>query len=194
LSGGVVAIQKIATGTADGVSRLLAGGREPDVRSQRSHGGFAERRPNRRLTLTTEVKRKGASGWSKEYRAVPGDVVQWLHRIRNGSSRPFRQVTARTVLAPHLTLIPGSLRLIDASQDRQQSDAPLFGGGLIVGDFPPGGIRYLLFDTRVDATFPGCATRVRLFALVSASGLAEMRPPRPTRESSADVVIGKARC
>lgn len=150
------------------------------------------------LTVGLTVERKDQPDtWSKEVRGIPGDVVTWNARIRNGNDRiRYEHVVARVVLAPHLAVVPGSVRLISTDGDRQEQDAPAFAGGFDVGSFAPGGTLYLLFDTKLTPDFSGCAVRVENIAVVSADGFPStwVRSTPGSRKSFADVAIGKAHC
>ena len=133
--------------------------------------------PSGQLRAIFSVQRKGErNGWRKEVRGVSGDVVQGRVRLRNDSdSRRYENVAMRVVLAPHLSIIGGSVRLVDAEKDVQQKDAPAFGDGYALGRFIPGSTTNLIFDTRLESDFEGCATRLRNYARFSADGLAEER-------------------
>jgi hypothetical protein len=151
-----------------------------------------------KLSLTAEVQRKGNVGkWAAEARGIPGDVVTWLLRVRNNNSdRTYENVAVRVILAPHLTVVPGTVRIYDARQDTRQADDPAFQNGFLLGRFGPGGVRYLAFDTRLEADFAGCSTTVRNLGLVDADGLshAQAHEVSPERQAAADVLIVKEHC
>jgi len=144
------------------------------------------------------VERKGVSGaWTKElHGVVPGDVVTWMLHVGDYSDHvAFMHVIARVVLAPHLALVPDSVRLVSEHGDRQQPEPPLFKGGFDIGNYAPGGGQYLLFDTRLESDFTGCVVRIENVADIRADGLPETPKTRLSgRRLIADVVIGKSRC
>lgn len=154
--------------------------------------------PSGTLRGDFSVERKGASGaWTNElHGVVPGDVVTWMLHVGDYSDHvAFMRVIARVVLAPHLELIPESVRLVNEHGDRQEADSPLFRGGFNIGNYAPGGGQYVLFDTRLDPDFPGCVVRIENVADIRADGLPETpRTQLSGRRLIADVVIGKSRC
>lgn len=143
---------------------------------------------NPELQLTKEVKVKGTDGWSKEISTKPGTRIQWRLGTKNISNSTLNQVNVRDVLPPHLTVVPGSVRMIDATQDTVQNDAPLFGGGLGLGTYPSGGIRYIIFDTTTKDDFSGCTVRLRNLAYAKSQ-------QTPTEDQDSSVVnITKENC
>jgi hypothetical protein len=152
---------------------------------------------NGRLDVDLQVERKGELGdWDQEVRGVPGDVVTWRSRIRDGSDRvAYDNVVQRMLLAPHLRVIPGSVRLINSENDWQLADTPAFAGGFDIGDFIPGSVEYVMFDTQLRSDFDGCAVRVRNLAAVGADGQGARITERPgPRWAYADAVVGKTHC
>jgi hypothetical protein len=154
--------------------------------------------PSGTLSGDFAVERKDAPGtWAKElHGVVPGDVVTWKLHVGDYSDRvSFMHVIARVVLAPHLAVIPQSVRLVSERGDRQQADAPLFKGGFDIGNYAPGGGQYLLFDTRLQPDFKGCVVRIENIADIRAEGIPETRRTEfSARRLFADVVIGKPAC
>ncbi len=140
------------------------------------------------LQLVKEVKVKGDQGWKKEVSTKPETEVQWRLGTKNISNSTLTQVNVRDVLPPHVKLVPGSVRMIDANQDKVQNDAPLFGGGLGLGTYPSGGIRYIIFNTVTKGDFEGCEVRVRNVAYAKST-----QTPNEVKDSS-DVVITKENC
>lgn len=143
---------------------------------------------NPELQLTKEVKVKGTDGWKKEVTTKPGTRVQWRLGTKNISNYTLNKVNVRDVLPAHLTVVPGSVRLIDANQDTVQNDAPLFGGGLGLGTYPSGGIRYIIFDTTTQGDFSECSVRLRNYAYAKSQ-------QTPTEDQDSSVVtIVKENC
>ena len=140
------------------------------------------------LQLVKEVKVKGTQGWQKEISTKPGTRIQFRLSTKNISNSTLNQVNVRDVLPPHLSVVPGSVRMIDATQDTVQNDAPLFGGGLGLGTYPSGGIRYIIFDTTTNADFSGCTVRLRNLAYAKSQ-------QTPTEEQDSAVVnVTKENC
>lgn len=144
---------------------------------------------NTNLQLVKEVQIKGEQGkWRKEAAVKPGARVQWRLGTKNIGLDQLTNVNVRDVLPPHVDLVPGSVRMIDATQDTVQNDAPLFGGGLGLGTYPSGGIRYIIFDTTTKDDFQGCSVRIRNLAYAKST-----QTPTEVSDSS-DVVITKENC
>lgn len=195
LGGAGAAVAWIVSGTTSLFDRIDEVPRAPETRSAAK---LAELRPERVLVpgmrLDSEVRGRGRDdGWRKVVRGSPGDVVQWLVRVKNEADTDLHDVALRTVLPRHVSLISGSVRLIDASQDTEQPDAPLVKGGVVIGTtFGPGGIRYVVFDTRLEGDFTGCVATVRILHRLSAESRPEKHVNMPS--NTADVIIGKSRC
>jgi uncharacterized repeat protein (TIGR01451 family) len=125
----------------------------------------------------------------EEVHAAPGDVVQWVLRVKDNAHRSFTRVTVRDVLPPHVRLVAGSVRLAGQTGEYAQRDTPLFGAGLITGSYDPGGARYLLWDGVIEPDFTGCAVGIENIALVSADNM-----PEQPRDSATVVQVGKQGC
>lgn len=119
------------------------------------------------LQLTKQVKKSGVTEWGKETSVKPGDKIQWLLGTKNIGDVTLDQVKARDVLPPHLTVVPGSVKVYNGNDVSVQNDAPLFGGGLILGTYPTGGIKYISFETTAKDDFEGCSVRLRNLAYAS---------------------------
>lgn len=143
---------------------------------------------NPKLQLVKEVKIKGQEGWKKEVFTKPGTEVQWRLGTKNISNSTLTQVNLRDVMPPHVKLVPGSVRIIDANQDTVQKDDPLFGGGFGMGTYPSGGIRYIIFNTITKDDFSSCEVRVRNQAFAKSD-----QTPKEEKDTS-DVVIKKEKC
>lgn len=141
------------------------------------------------LQFFKEVRKAGDTAWAKEVNAKPNDEVQYRLATKNISNYNITNVNVRDVLPPHVQLVPGSVRIVDASQDTVQNDAPLFGGGIITAlNQQPGGIRYVVFKAKVLGDFTPCQTRVRNVAFSKST-------QQPTeQQSAADVIITRENC
>ncbi|TXI80457.1 MAG: DUF11 domain-containing protein [Crocinitomicaceae bacterium] len=119
------------------------------------------------LQLTKEVRKNTSTGttdWGEETSVKPGEKVQWLLGTKNIGDVTLDQVKARDVLPPHLTVVPGSVKVYNGNDESTQNDVPLFGGGLILGTYPVGGIKYITFETIAKDDFEGCSVRLRNLA------------------------------
>jgi uncharacterized repeat protein (TIGR01451 family) len=146
--------------------------------------------PSHDLQLVKQVKNVGdTTGWKKEVNSKPGQEEQWLLTTKNVGLDPLTDVSVRDILPPHVALVPGSVKIVNAdSQSYAQDDDPLFDNGLNLGEYPSGGGRYIMFKTQALDDFPGCSVRVRNVAKADSNEI--------TNEISdyADVVITKENC
>lgn len=139
------------------------------------------------LQLVKQVKNVGdTNGWQKEVNSRPGQEEQWLVTTKNVGLDTLNDVSVRDILPPHLSLVPGSVKIVNADQQSYaQADSPLFGNGLNLGVYPSGGGRYIMFKTKALDDFQGCSVRVR--------NIAKAKSNQTPNEISdyADVVITK---
>lgn len=141
------------------------------------------------LQFFKEVRKSGETEWKKEVAAKPHEEVQYRLATKNISNYDLTNVTVRDVLPPHVQLVPGSVRIVDASQDTTQQDGPLFAGGIITAQtHQPGGIRYVVFKAKALGDFSECQIRVRNVAFSKST-----QQPNE-QESAADVVITRENC
>ncbi len=141
------------------------------------------------LQLVKEVRKAGETDWKREVQTKPGDRVQWLLSTKNLGLDTIDEVAVRDVLPPHVSLVNGSVRVIDENGDRVQADAPVFSnGGIGLGTYNSGGGRYVIFDTTVSGDFEECQKRVRNIALARSK-----QTPTEVRDT-ADVVITREDC
>lgn len=143
---------------------------------------------NPNLQLVKEVKIKGEQGWKKEVTTKPGTEVQWRLGTKNISNSNLTEVNLRDQMPPHVQLVPGSVRIINSNADTVQKDAPLFGGGFGMGNYPSGGVQYVIFNTVTKDDFNGCEVRVRNQAFAKSK-----ETPNEVKDTS-DVVIKKENC
>lgn len=145
---------------------------------------------NANLQVLKQVKKVGdTTGWHKEVAAKPGDTVQWLLTTKNIGLDQLTNVQVRDILPPNVSLVPGSVQIVNADQNSYaQQDQPLFGNGLGLGVYPSSGGRYVLFKTTTLGNFEGCSIRDRNIAKA-------MSTETPTEVSdTADVIITKENC
>lgn len=146
--------------------------------------------PTPNLQVVKEVKMKGVPGFKKQVAAKPGETIQWRIGTKDISNANLSNVTVRDVLPPHLKVVPGSVHIVDTSQDVYQSGtAPsLFGGGLILGNFVPSSTSYILFDTTALGDFSGCSVLVTNLAYAHSD-----QTPNEVNDS-ANATITKENC
>lgn len=139
------------------------------------------------IDFVKEVRQKDTTEWKKEVNAKPGDTVEWLLTTDNTGPSVLNDITIRDVLPPHVELVPGSVKWIDAQQNAVQDDGPLFDGGINVGNYAPGGGFYMLFATKVLGDFDPCEIRVRNVGYVKSEQTDEIG-------DDADVIITREDC
>lgn len=104
----------------------------------------------------------GKSGWSEEVTVKPGEKIKWLIGFKNTGEATLTNVRVSDKLPPHVSLVPGTVRYIDANQDVVQKDSPLFTtGGINFNDWKPNGGFYVRFETVAKGDFDGCEATIR---------------------------------
>jgi uncharacterized repeat protein (TIGR01451 family) len=144
-----------------------------------------EENPN--VEFTKEVRKSGEKNWGEVSSAKPGDTVQWLLTTENTGPTQLDDIRIRDVLPPHVELVPGTVKRIDASRNQVLENGPLFDGGYIMGSYASGSGLYTMFDTKVLDNFETCEVRVRNVGYMSSKQTAE-------RSDTADLVIKKDNC
>jgi len=139
------------------------------------------------IDFKKEVRKSGGSDWKESVTATPGETVQWLLTTENTGDSQLDEINVRDVLPPHVELVSGTVRRVDANRDQNFKDGPLFDGGYMFGSYGPGSGFYVLFDTKVLNDFESCEIRVRNKAYVSSKQSEE-------RGDTADLIIKKENC
>lgn len=142
-----------------------------------------------RSHVSAEAIENGAEKdtWGELESVNPGDRVQWLMTTQNTGEVQLDDINVRDVLPPHVELVPGTVRRVDASRDQILQDGPLFDGGYNVGSYGAGSGVYVMFDTVSLGDFEGCEVRVRNRGFVSSKQTEE-------RSDTADLIIKKTDC
>jgi uncharacterized repeat protein (TIGR01451 family) len=143
------------------------------------------------LSITKQVRAVGSTTYSKDIAVQPGDKEQWMLTIQNNGKQNLTGLDVRDLLPPHVSVVPGSVRYIDANQDVVQQDQPLFTtGGIDLGTsswIPTSGF-YIRFDTTANDDFDGCSVTVRNLAYAKSN-----ETPTEVQDYS-DVTINKPNC
>ena len=141
------------------------------------------------LKLEKLVRKAGTSTYGKLAEVKPGDKIQWGLRVNNLGTAKLDDVAVSDQLPPHVQLVPGSVRYIDAApQDVVQQDAPLFTtGGIGVGVLQPNSGFNIRFDTIAKDDFTECVVTVRNLGFVKSRQYNEI-------QDYADVKITKDNC
>jgi hypothetical protein len=140
------------------------------------------------LSSELSVTLEGGHGrWQSEWRGAPGQIVDWRLLVSNQTTeKRYENVVMRVALAPHLSVVPGSVRLVNAMSEIPLPDSPLFGGGFDNGAYEPDDNSLVFFATRLESDFGGCSVETRSTAYVSANGVT-----RASTKSHAEVAIGR---
>jgi hypothetical protein len=91
----------------------------------------------------------------------PGTILKYLLTYRNTSSNEQENVVARISLAPGLLAVPNSTRLANGNHPNGERNEPnsLTDGGIIIGNYYPGGIAYITLEVAVsDSIYLSCGT------------------------------------
>ncbi len=146
-----------------------------------------EEAPKPELDISKKVRVKGTSDWKETVDAKPGDTVEWLIDVDTKGAGVNRNIITRDVLPPHVTLVPGTVRWIDAQQNAVQNDKPLFDGGINVGNYGANSGFYMMFATKVGGDFEECQIRIRNVAYARSD-------QNPEENDTADVIITRDNC
>ena len=140
------------------------------------------------IDFTKEVAVPGQNAWGERVDVKPGDTVKWLISFANKGQVDLNNVTISDKLPPHLQLVPGSVRYIDAAQEVAQQDGPLFTtGGINFTTWKPNGGFYVRFETTAKDDFQECEVAIRNIAYNDTDQTEKI-------EDFADVVIKKDNC
>lgn len=136
-----------------------------------------------------QVRKAGVTEWAKITNVKPGEKIQWVLTFQNKGQVNMDEVTISDQLPPHLSLVPGSVRYIDAGQDVAQQDKPLFTtGGINLGTWKPNGGFHVRFDTLAKDDFKDCEVTVRNLGFYKTK-----QTPNESKDF-ADVKITKENC
>ena len=116
--------------------------------------------PGVKIVKQSEVK--GQSGkWSNDNAAKPGDTLSYLISYQNTGNTVQHDVIIRDSLPPHMTLVPGTTKLANATypQGKAVASNDVANGGIIIGNYGAGANAYVTFDVKIDdASKLSCGT------------------------------------
>lgn len=104
------------------------------------------------FSLTKKVSKHGANQWSKDYKAQPGEKVDFLLTYKNTGTAPNDDVTFRDTLPAQLGYLAnsGTWSNVQKQNVKFTNDAALTNGtGINVGAYLPGGNAYIIFTATV---------------------------------------------
>lgn len=142
-----------------------------------------------KITFSKMVKDdKTGSEWGETATVQEGEKTNWLIGFANDGSQDMTHVSISDKLPPHVSVVPGSVRYIDATQDTVLPNDQFFTtGGYDFGTWSKNGGFYVRFQTTALADFDACEVTVRN---VSRYTTAESQ----NGEDVADVTIKKKNC
>lgn len=145
-------------------------------------------KPSPSVDFKKQVALPGAAAWGEHVTTKPGDTVKWIVGFTNKGGADMTHVTISDKLPPHLQLVPGTVRYVDAAQQVVQNDGPFFTtGGIDFGTWKPNGGFYVRFDTVTLDDFDKCEVSLRNIAYNDSDQTSKV-------EDSADVTIKKPNC
>jgi len=131
---------------------------------------------------------KDGSQWGETATAVEGEKTNWLISFGNDGGRDMTHVAINDKLPPHVSIVPGSVRYIDATQDTVLPNDQFFTtGGYDFGVWHKGGGFYVRFQTVALADFDTCEVTVRNVARYNTA-------ESQSGEDTADLKIKKSNC
>lgn len=145
-----------------------------------------ETKPAIKFNKLVKTEAQGAQ-WGEEVTVKPGEKVNWLIETINDGSQNLTNIVVDDVLPPHLTVVPGSVRIIDNDDDVALDDAQVFNGGYKFSSLVPKAGFYIRFQTTAKDDFTECEVKLRNIAKHKTTEL-------PAGEDYADVNIKKETC
>lgn len=131
----------------------------------------------------------GSGTYQEQVEAKPGDTVKWRLAYKNSGSAQINNTIIKDKLPANLTLVPGSVTLVDAKHATglKLSDGDLFdSNGTNAGSYTAGSNGYITFETTVAAAdkLPACSVTLTNVANSQADNV-------PSNEDTASVIVKK---
>ena len=102
------------------------------------------------FTLKKSVSKHGAAQWDKNYKAQPGETVDFALTYRNTGEVRHDDVTFRDALPAGLTYVKDSAKWNNASHKNMDAGNDLTTGvGVNVGSYAPGANAWVIFSAKV---------------------------------------------
>lgn len=91
--------------------------------------------------------------WSNNNTAQPGDTLKYLITYQNTGNTVQNNVIIRDSLPPHMTLVPGTTYLANATypSGKLVNSDDVVNGGIIIGNYGAGANAYVTFEVKIDA-------------------------------------------
>ncbi len=102
------------------------------------------------LSVVKQVKVEGASTWSTDISANPGDTLAYIITVKNEGTVKLNNVIVRDSLPTRLDYVEGSAKLYNVfSPNGVSVSDSVIKGGINIGNFDPGAISYVRFNAVV---------------------------------------------
>jgi uncharacterized repeat protein (TIGR01451 family) len=107
--------------------------------------------PGVEIVKQSKVK-GGTDKWSNKNTARPGDTLSYLISYKNTGNTVQHDVIIRDSLPPHMTLVPGTTKLANATypQGKAVASNDVVNGGIIIGNYGAGANAFVTFDVKID--------------------------------------------
>jgi len=107
--------------------------------------------PGVKVVKTSEVK-GDTNKWANNNTAKPGDTMKYRIEYENTGNTVQKNVVIRDSLPAHLTLVPGTTKLYNATYPQGSAVASndVVNGGIVIGNYGAGSNAYLMFEAKVD--------------------------------------------
>jgi uncharacterized repeat protein (TIGR01451 family) len=129
------------------------------------------------LTVTTESQAKGdLDKWSDNNTAQPGATMRHIVNYQNTSGTEQKQVIVRDALPAKAKLVPGTTKLVNASNPNGVAVGDtISASGINIGNYGPGANAYVTFEATIPAAEElACGgNEMRNIGVVQPSGMSE---------------------
>lgn len=102
------------------------------------------------VKIDKKVRVKGTTEWKTENTAKPGETVEYMLSYQNAGNTVHKNVVIRDNLPPHVTYVPGTTQLKNASGTKSVADG-VTTTGINVGNYNPGANAHVLFEAKMPA-------------------------------------------
>lgn len=100
------------------------------------------------IQVNKYVRVKGTTTWATENTAKPGETLEYAIAYKNAGNSQQNNVVIRDNLPPKMQYVAGSTTLKNSGGTKSVPDGVTV-GGVIVGNYLPGGAAYVYFDVKV---------------------------------------------
>ncbi len=106
------------------------------------------------VTVTKQVQKATETGkWAKANTADPGDVLKYMITYKNNGNTTENAVVIRDSLPVKMALVPNTTVLTNSTNPNGVliTSDNITRGGIVIGDYNPGGVAYVVFQVKVPA-------------------------------------------